>query len=135
MYISIWHAIIGWKLWLFRWSDFYLSRECWYPNVCVCVTIPHEYFQGQLFQQWKASLSSRISNGRKLFATIYTCGLHVEFLGPASSLLALVKTGIPTLFIETSFSIREISVTDSDNYPKRCLAFPTLESGPVISQP
>lgn len=59
----------------------------------------------------------------------------MEFLGPTSSLIILVKKTKLLLFMEVYYFSTSacITVKDSDNYPKRCLAC-SVKSGPVISQ-
>lgn len=72
----------------------------WYPNVCVLYT-PYDVFKASCSKSEKLLGQAEFLTGET--DTECACGLRMKFLGPASSLLALVKTGIPAFFIETYF--------------------------------
>lgn len=92
----------------------------------MCVIYPIRCFQGQLFKKWKASWSSGVSNGRNWRRVCLWTAYEVS--GPSIQ-LACSGEDRHSRFLHRDFLLLTsgwISVTDSDNYPKRCLAFPAL---------
>lgn len=122
------HLACNWvKTWLFQWSsDFYLSHECWYPNVCVLYT-PYDVFKASCSKSEKLLCQAEFLMGETVWHRVRLWSAY-EVSG-SSIQLACSGEDRHSHFLHRDLLLLTsgwISVTDSDNYPKRCLAFPAL---------